>query len=340
MRLPILLGALGALIVPGLTFGSPTTHDDYRSLTVDAFSSFYPRRAPGGGWTDADGSRDALTGAVAIGQMFSAFRRASRASEPDPMRDGELRIAEHGNHLPDLLDEARFELEWLASLTITDGVDAGLLRAGSGDGAEASIPATLAFAAVASAASRYYARFDRAFIDRMRKLAIDAYAAARARPGADDGANSGAFYWAAAELLTSSGKAAYLADLKASPHWTGDVFAAPPGPTNLAPFGRLLLARESRQLSAPDAAAIRQSVVAGADMLLAQPGEAEAPFVRAQDGILLASAFDISGHAIYRAAAFTAMDGLPAPDAPQAGAPPLIWNAALGQLASWAYEQR
>lgn len=316
----------------------------YKALTVDAFSSFYPLRSPAGGWVDSEGRRDALTGAVALGQMLAAFRRASRASEPDPLRDGELRIPEHGNHLPDVLDEARFELEWLASLQFSEGKFAGLLR--DGEDGEPSLTATLGFAAVASAASRYYARFDRAFIDAMRAAAMTAYAAARAHSELVDGDVSGALYWAGAELFVSTGDEGYFNDLKASPFWAAKMFDNPPRRDNLAAFGRLLLATEPRRLSGPDSTAIRQSVVDGADALLSRADESS-PYARVQGAIVLAYAFDISGHTKYRDAVISAATSvlggdqatLHLPLAADSGAPELAWNAALGQLASWLYDQ-
>jgi endoglucanase len=201
-----------------------------------------------------------------------------------------------------------------------------------------STAATLNFVAVAAAASRYLARFDKPYVDKMRAAAIKAYAAAKAHPDLyapladgdsgggpyDDTDVSDEFYWAAGELFISTGDPAYLADLKASPHWTGDVFT-PQGFDwkGVAGFARLTLAREPTRFDSVDAAAIRQSVLDGADKLLAL--QAKEPFGQTysppsgkydwgsshlviQNAIVLASAYDISGRDKYRDGAIEAMD--------------------------------
>jgi endoglucanase len=201
-----------------------------------------------------------------------------------------------------------------------------------------STAATLNFAAVAAAASRYLARFDKPYVNTLKAAAMKAYAAAKAHPDlyapAADGNSGGGpyddtdvsdeFYWAAGELYVTTGDKAYLADLMASPHWMGDVFR-PEGFDwgHVAAFGRLTLAREPTRFSGPDAAAIRQSVLDAADKLLAL--QAKEPFGQTytpssgkydwgsnhlviENAIVLASAFDISGRERYRDGAIEAMD--------------------------------
>jgi endoglucanase len=311
-----------------------------------------------GGWYDAgDHGKYVVNGGISVGQLLATFRRASRSGEPVAIRDRKLRIPEHGNRIPDVLDEAKWELDWMLKMMVPDGQPlAGMLHHKVHDSAWTGIPllpsnddkprelhrpstaATLNFAAVASAASRYLARFNKPYVDKLRDAAIKAYAAAKAHPDIyapladgnsgggpyDDTDVSDEFYWAAGELFITTGDAAYLADLKASPHWTGDVFT-PQGFDwkGVAGFARLTLAREPNRFDSVDAAAIRQSVLDGADKLLAL--QANEPFGQSysppsgkydwgsshlviQNAIVLASAYDISGREKYRDGAIEAMD--------------------------------
>jgi endoglucanase len=311
-----------------------------------------------GGWYDAgDHGKYVVNGGISAGQLMAAFRRASRSGEPVRIRDGKLRIPEHGNRIPDVLDEVRWELDWMLKMMVPDGQPlAGMLHHKVHDSEWTGIPllpsnddklrelhrpstaATLNFAAVAAAASRYLARFDKPYVNTLKAAAIKAYAAAKAHPDlyapAADGNSGGGpyddtdvsdeFYWAAGELYVTTGDKAYLADLMASPHWMGDVFR-PEGFDwgHVAAFGRLTLAREPTRFSGPDAAAIRQSVLDAADKLLAL--QAKEPFGQTytpssgkydwgsnhlviENAIVLASAFDISGRERYRDGAIEAMD--------------------------------
>ena len=311
-----------------------------------------------GGWYDAgDHGKYVVNGGISAGQLMAAFRRASRSGEPVRIRDGKLRIPEHGNRIPDVMDEVRWELDWMLKMMVPDGQPlAGMLHHKVHDNEWTGIPllpsnddklrelhrpstaATLNFVAVAAAASRYLARFDKPYVNKLKAAAIKAYAAAKAHPDlyapAADGNSGGGpyddtdvsdeFYWAAGELYITTGDKTYLADLMASPHWMGDVFK-PEGYDwkNVAGFGRLTLAREPNRFSGPDAAAIRQSVLDAADKLLAlqnkEPfGQTYTPtsgkydwgsnHLVIQNALVLASAFDISGRERYRDGALEAMD--------------------------------
>jgi endoglucanase len=311
-----------------------------------------------GGWYDAgDHGKYVVNGGISAGQLLAAFRRVSRSGEPVRIRDGRLRIPEHGNRIPDVLDEVRWELDWMLRMMVPDGQPlAGMVHHKVHDSEWTGIPllpsnddkqrelhrpstaATLNFAAVAATASRYLARFDKPYVDKLRAAAIKAYAAAKAHPDlyapAADGNSGGGpyddkdvtdeFYWAAGELYIATGDAAYLADLEASPHWMDDVFK-PEGFSwqSVAGFARMNLAREPSRFSGPDAAAMRTSVLDGADRLLAlqerEPfGQTYTPssgkydwgsnHLVLQNALVLATAFDISGREKYRDGAIEAMD--------------------------------
>jgi endoglucanase len=70
-----------------------------------------------GGWYDAgDFGRYIPTAAFAVNQLLYAFN-----ANPDFFGDGSLNIPESGNGLPDLLDEIRWELDWLLKMQRDDG---------------------------------------------------------------------------------------------------------------------------------------------------------------------------------------------------------------------------
>lgn len=98
--------------------------------TIDA--AFHPslpktplfhREKPGafadgqGGWHDAgDYGKYVPTAAAAIWYLFTAYDMA-----PDKFPDGSWNIPESGNRVPDLLDEARWEVDWIVKMQQPDG---------------------------------------------------------------------------------------------------------------------------------------------------------------------------------------------------------------------------
>ena len=158
--------------------------------------------------------------------------------------------------MPELLEEIRWNLDWMLSMQDKDG---GVyhkltsLKFGSStmpeiDGAkryaiEKSLTATLDFAAVMAQASRVYAKFDKEFADRMLKASGAAYYWAKHNPkalykqpsdvetgnytyGGENGKDE--FALAATELFRVTKKKNYLNDLsaykfRADGPWWGDV---------------------------------------------------------------------------------------------------------------------
>ena len=83
----------------------------------------YTNETPGemidahGGWHDAgDYGKYMPTAAAALWFLFTAYD-----INPAKFRDGTLNIPESGNSIPDLLDEARWEVDWIARMQADDG---------------------------------------------------------------------------------------------------------------------------------------------------------------------------------------------------------------------------
>jgi endoglucanase len=249
-----------------------------------------------GGWYDAgDHGKYVVNGGIATWEILNEYERTHGA------KHAALAIPESGNRVPDLLDEARWELDFLLRMQVPAGEPvAGMVHHKIHDVNWTGLPllphqdpqqrelhpvstaATLNLAAVAAQAARIYKPFDRAFAARALAAARTAYAAAEANPAlyasASDATGGGAynddtvtdeFYWAAAELFLSTGEKQYRDAVLASPQHTADVFGA--GAFDwaaTAAAGRLDLALAPSAL--PGRAAVRQSVVAAADTYLAR----------------------------------------------------------------------
>jgi endoglucanase len=70
-----------------------------------------------GGWYDAgDFGKYVVNGAYPLGQMMTLYEQY-----PTVLPDNSLTIPESGNNMPDILDEFKYELDWLLTMQDTDG---------------------------------------------------------------------------------------------------------------------------------------------------------------------------------------------------------------------------
>jgi len=195
-------------------------------------------RSPGGWYDAGDYGKYVVNAAITVSQMLNLVEMV-----PGAIQDDNLYIPESGNGIPDLLDEIRYELDWVLTMQDEDGgvfhkltalnfgefimpEDYDLDRYIIGKGTFSS----LTFAAVMAQASRLYADFDPLFASAALASAERAWNWALAHPdlpylnpedvatgeyGDTDFGDD--FYWAAAELLVSTGKKTYLDHLVAFP---------------------------------------------------------------------------------------------------------------------------
>lgn len=263
-----------------------------------------------GGWYDAgDHGKYVVNGGISVAQLLSSFERTKNAATADDgaLADGTLDVPEQGNGVPDVLDEARWELEFLLKMQVPEGEPlAGMAHHKIHDNEWTGLPlmphlddkvrelhrpstaATLNLAAGAAQGARLFASYDAEFADELLAAARTAWDAAQDNPALyappEDGASGGGpyddndvsdeLYWAAAELFLTTGEQGFADAVTASPHHTGEVFS--PGGfswRDVAALGRMDLATVPNDL--PDRNRVRASVVAGADANLAsQEGEA------------------------------------------------------------------
>jgi len=78
-----------------------------------------------GGWYDAgDYGKYVVNGGISVWTLLNMYERA-----PEAFADGDLNIPESGNGVPDVLDEARWELEFLLAMQVPQGEElAGMVH--------------------------------------------------------------------------------------------------------------------------------------------------------------------------------------------------------------------
>ncbi len=253
-----------------------------------------------GGWYDAgDQGKYVVNGGIAVWQLVNAYERAQGCGARS-MRDGTGQIPERNNGAPDILDEARWEQEFLLRMQVPEGKPYhGMAFHRVHDDNWTMIPmapdqdpqlrhihppstaATLNLAATAAQCGRVWQRWDPRFAQRCLSAAERAWAAAIANPdvytfvptsGGGDYADenlSDEFYWAAAELFVTTGKKEYREFVVASPH-----FATKGIPSqgftwrDTSGLGDLTLAFVPNQLSRQHQNGLRSAIAGHADRLI------------------------------------------------------------------------
>ncbi|MYV44388.1 glycoside hydrolase family 9 protein [Streptomyces sp. SID2888] len=289
-------------------YGRAAGHLDVAPNTGDSKVPCQPGRCDytldvTGGWYDAgDHGKYVVNGGITTWGLLSEYERSlyARTGQPRTLGDGTLNIPESRNKVPDILDEARWELEFLLKMQVPAGKPlAGMAHHKIHDAQWTGLPllpskdpqqrelhppttqATLNLAATAAQAARLYRPYDRAFADRALKAARTAWAAAEAHPTmyADPGDGEGGgtyddtnatdeFYWAAAELYLTTGEKKFADHVQHSPLHTADIFGnvAFDWASTAVP-ARLDLATVPSRLPGRDA--VRRSVAKAADSYLA-----------------------------------------------------------------------
>lgn len=254
-----------------------------------------------GGWYDAgDHGRYVVNGGIAVHQVLDTWENAQRAGSTALLDDGALSIPEGGNGIPDVLDEARWELDWMLRMQVPEGMEyAGLVFHKVQDDGWSGLPtmpwlsdkerqvhrpstaAALNFAAVAAKGSRLFAEWDADYADELLAASRVAWAAALETPdlyaSVADGDDGGGpyddqevddeFYWAAAELYLTTGEDAFADFLAASPEAEGSISSEGGFDwRETTALGRIDLATVESDFAGRDAA--RASVVEAAEVYL------------------------------------------------------------------------
>jgi endoglucanase len=263
-----------------------------------------------GGWYDAgDYGKYVVNGGISAWTLMNLYERNQLLGKGQGLLgDDSKLIPETGNKVADLLDEARWELEFMLRMQVPAGQpNAGMvhhkmhdttwsaLGIAPGDSkAEralrpTSTAATLNLAATAAQAARIWKDLDPKFSAKCLAAAQRAWAAALANPAVfapasdttgggpyDDTHVDDEFYWAAAELYLTTGDPALRAKLDAAP----TVALGEPGscPTSMTwqvvdTLGRISLATVGGKLTAAERDAQRAEVIKLADRYLETLGK-------------------------------------------------------------------
>ncbi|WP_062132621.1 glycoside hydrolase family 9 protein [Demequina aestuarii] len=277
-----------------------------------------------GGWYDAgDHGKYVVNGGIAVAQLLGVWERALRAggAAVDALGDGSLPLPEHGDGVPDVLNEARWELDFLMSMMVPEGEPlAGMVHHKVHDFGWTGLPmlpaddprerylhrpstaATLNVAATAAQGARLWAPYDGDYARTLLAASITAWKAALANPDLyapqEDGANGGGpyddedvsdeFYWAAAELFLTTGESEYADFLAASPVHSADSFPVQGFSWDqLDGIAKIQLATVDSAL--PDRAGLAAQVVAGARAIAAVQAQQAFGQALPEDGYVWAS---------------------------------------------------
>ena len=199
------------------------------------------------GWYDAgDHGKYVVNGGISVWKLLNMYERALYlGNNKDDFADGSLNIPESGNGIPDILDEVRWQLDFMLAMQVPDGETlAGMVHHKMHDESWTGLPlaphldsknryltppttaATLNVAAVGAQCARLWKDIDPTFANQCLTVAEKAWTAAKtntvmlyddnyANGGGPYGDNdvSDEFAWAAAELYITTGKSTYASNI-------------------------------------------------------------------------------------------------------------------------------
>lgn len=260
-----------------------------------------------GGWYDAgDHGKYVVNGGISLWTLLNQYETLKHLRKTlADFGDSKLKVPEAGNGAPDLLDEARWEMEWLLRMQVPAGKPhAGMVHHKIHSNKWTPIPtrpdqdevprylrpvgtaATLNLVGAAAQAARIWKSIDPAFSAKCLKAAEVGWAAAKKEPnivaegmveggGAyGDSTFEDEWYWAAAELFITTGKAAYKAEFEKLPHHQRMPINAGGGTASmswdqLSALGKISLSVVPNKLSKAEVEEQRRQIIGAADQYLA-----------------------------------------------------------------------
>lgn len=259
-----------------------------------------------GGWYDAgDHGKYVVNGGISVWTMMNQYERFKERGSIAPFADGKMNIPESGNGVPDILDEARWQMEFMLKMQVPAGKPkAGMVHHKMHDTAwsalgiaphdaekamkrnlrPVSTAATLNLAATGAQCARIFKAFDPAFAAKCKKAAETAWVAAKQYPNIqadpndnqkgggpyDDKDVSDEFFWAAAELYILTKNPQYKQEMQNSQYWNQMTMVDGGVPTAMTwgktdALGTISLALVPGALSGGEMKARQQQIVAAAD---------------------------------------------------------------------------
>jgi endoglucanase len=289
-------GVAVRLVWEGETFRHGECHLDDGDLTHSGIEHEDGEIKDGkGGWHDAgDYGKYTVNAAFSAAQMLKAWEHFR-----DKLENRAFAIPEEGGSVPDLLDETRFQMEWLLKMQFDDGQVSHKLTATDftteimpsvhGDRRYFTTPSTAATAdlvAVLAQAARIYDEYDSDFAQQMldaATLSLDYLSTheehvsaplAKSQGGVfatgtyGDGDSRDERLWAQVEYWETTGDSKLLEEIEESigaylpqPNWDW------PNMVNLALYTYALSERDGRDAGILET--VRESILANADELVA-----------------------------------------------------------------------
>jgi endoglucanase len=243
-----------------------------------------------GGWYDAgDYGKYVINAGISVASMLSFYENFNNF-----FADGSIHIPESGNGMNDLLDEVKFELDWLKTMQDDDGgvffkvttlSFSGFVMPNA-DKADRYVigkvtASALDFAAMMAMAGRIYNTGDNDYAADCIRRAEAAWAWAKAHPAIyfknpsdvstgeyGDNNVSDEFIWAAAELYITTQKDEYKTYLESKS--SSLKYTKAPGWPSVQPLASLSLATQANGLSASILTSIKSSIISTSDTWLSQ----------------------------------------------------------------------
>lgn len=243
-----------------------------------------------GGWYDAgDYGKYVINAGISVATLLSYYENFNNYFE-----DSSILIPESGNGLNDLLDEVKYELDWLKTMQDEDGSVfvklttlnfQGFIMPSAATATRyvigKSTPAALDFAAMMAMAGRIYQDHDPEYASDCISRAANAWTWAQANPSIyfrnpsdvstgeyGDNNASDEFIWAAAELYITTGDDEYKTYLESK---SGSLkYQSAPGWPNVQPLASLSLATRPNGLSESLLTTIRNSITSTGDKWIGQ----------------------------------------------------------------------
>ena len=252
-----------------------------------------------GGWYDAgDQGKYIVTAGISTWTLLNQYERAKYfGTSSADFANGKMNIPENTNGVNDLLDEAKWEIDFMLRMQVPAGQPfAGMVHNKVHDAAWTGIPtapqddnqvrylhpvttqSTLHLAAVGAQCARIWQSIDTMYANKCLTAAQTAWNAAQANPtkyvvpgdgtgGGEYGDNNATdeFYWAAVELYITTGNAVYKNFLTSSPHYKSVADMTWEG---VPALGTISLALVPNNLGAAEISSARSNIISAANGFL------------------------------------------------------------------------
>lgn len=267
----------------------PAGHPDTECILHSSTGKSGKISSPGGWYDAGDYGKYVINAGISVASMLSFYENFNTF-----FADGTINIPESGNGKNDLLDEVKFELDWLKTMQDNDGGVffklttlgfSGMVMPAADKAARYAIGKTTAsaldFAAMMAMAGRIYKDYDAGYAADCISRAESAWIWAKANPAIyfknpsdvstgeyGDNNVSDEFIWAAAELYITTQKAEFKTYLEGKSNSLK--YLSAPGWPSVQPLASLSLATQPNGLSSTLLTTIKNSVVSTSDNWLNQ----------------------------------------------------------------------